>query len=43
MAITNVSKTTSVASDPNSTKGYGSALAVVTTLFFMWGFLTSIF
>lgn len=41
MAITNVSKRTSVASDATS-KGYGSALAIVTTLFFMWGFLTSL-
>jgi FHS family L-fucose permease-like MFS transporter len=43
MAITNVSKTPAVALDPTSpTKSYGSALTVVTTLFFMWGFLTSL-
>jgi FHS family L-fucose permease-like MFS transporter len=42
MAIINVSKTTSVASGATSTQGYGSALAIVTTLFFMWGFLTSL-
>lgn len=42
MAIPNVSKTTSVASGATFNKGYGSALAIVTTLFFMWGFLTSL-
>jgi FHS family L-fucose permease-like MFS transporter len=42
MAFTPVSKTTSVATGATSTKGFGSALAVVTTLFFMWGFLTSL-
>ena len=42
MAITNVSRTTSVAADATPNKGYGSALAIVTTLFFMWGFLTSL-
>jgi FHS family L-fucose permease-like MFS transporter len=42
MAITNVSRTTSVATDATTNKGYGSALAIVTTLFFMWGFLTSL-
>ena len=42
MAFTPVSKTTSVAAGATSTKGFGSALAVVTTLFFMWGFLTSL-
>src|SRR6266571_1126111 len=42
MAITNVNKTTSVASDATPAKSYLSALAIVTTLFFMWGFLTSL-
>lgn len=42
MAITNISKTSSVATDATPGKGYGSALAIVTTLFFMWGFLTSL-
>ena len=42
MAITNVSKTTSYAVGESSNKDYGSALAIVTTLFFMWGFLTSL-
>lgn len=42
MAITNVSKTTTVATDATSNQNYGSALATVTTLFFMWGFLTSL-
>jgi len=39
MAITapNTSTTTSTANTP---QGYGAALATVTTLFFMWGFLT---
>lgn len=43
MAISNVSKTPVVSGSANaSTKGFGSALAIVTTLFFMWGFLTSL-
>jgi len=42
MAITNVSKTTVVADATSSTQNFGSALAIVTTLFFMWGFLTSL-
>jgi MFS transporter, FHS family, L-fucose permease len=40
MAIaTTSSSETAPAADPN-TKGYGGPLAIVTTLFFMWGFLT---
>jgi FHS family L-fucose permease-like MFS transporter len=42
MAITNISRTSSVAAGATPGKGYGSALAIVTTLFFMWGFLTSL-
>ena len=43
MAITNVSNTASLVEDPTApTKSFGSALAIVTTLFFMWGFLTSL-
>jgi len=43
MAITNISKTPVISHPaPASTKGFGSALAIVTTLFFMWGFLTSL-
>src|SRR6516162_7994157 len=37
MVPTNVQASTSA---PKSSESYGSALAVVTTLFFMWGFLT---
>jgi len=41
MAISSVSKPVSVA--PGGTnQSYGSAMAIVTTLFFMWGFLTSL-
>src|SRR5436190_4062182 len=39
MAITSV-RTTSNAAAPPAAGNYGSPLAVVTTLFFMWGFLT---
>ncbi len=42
MAITNVGKASVATADGSTTKGYGSALAIVTTLFFMWGFLTSL-
>ena len=38
MAIASVGKTATVTSQPASTNT--SAMAVVTTLFFMWGFLT---
>jgi FHS family L-fucose permease-like MFS transporter len=38
IATTSSSQTATVA-EPN-TKGYGGPLAIVTTLFFMWGFLT---
>jgi len=40
MAI-QIPKTTSTISDPGS-RNYTAALAVVTTLFFMWGFLTAL-
>jgi FHS family L-fucose permease-like MFS transporter len=40
MAITNVSNTSNVAAPSAAGTNYGSPLAVVTTLFFMWGFLT---
>src|SRR5690349_21988135 len=40
MAITNVSSSTTVAAPSGSGSNYGPALTVVTTLFFMWGFLT---
>lgn len=42
MAITNIGKASVAAVDDSATTNYGSALAVVTTLFFMWGFLTSL-
>jgi MFS transporter, FHS family, L-fucose permease len=42
MAITNVSSSTKVAAAPDSANSYRSAFAMVTTLFFMWGFLTSL-
>lgn len=38
MAIANVSRTTTTSAGPNATNS--SAMAMVTTLFFMWGFLT---
>src|ERR1700753_2622088 len=38
MAIANVSRTTSTSAGPGATNY--SAMAMVTTLFFMWGFLT---
>jgi len=40
MAITNVSNTSTAPAPAGSGTKYGPALAVVTTLFFMWGFLT---
>ena len=40
MAMTNVSDTRSVAAPSGAGSNYGAPLAVVTTLFFMWGFLT---
>ncbi|MBV8113747.1 MAG: sugar MFS transporter [Silvibacterium sp.] len=42
MAITNVSSSAKVATGTGSGASYRSAFAMVTTLFFMWGFLTSL-
>lgn len=44
MAITNVGSSTQIAATPDSGSGtnYRSAFAMVTTLFFVWGFLTSL-
>ena len=42
MAITNVSSSTKVAAGVGGGTSYRSAFAMVTTLFFMWGFLTSL-
>jgi MFS transporter, FHS family, L-fucose permease len=42
MAITNVSSSTRVEAGTGSGTSYRSAFAMVTTLFFMWGFLTSL-
>src|SRR6201998_1765047 len=42
MAITNVSSSTKVAPGTDSGTSYRSAFVMVTTLFFMWGFLTSL-
>jgi FHS family L-fucose permease-like MFS transporter len=42
MAITNVSSSTKIAAAPGGGTSYRSAFAMVTTLFFMWGFLTSL-
>ncbi|MBV8673027.1 MAG: sugar MFS transporter [Acidobacteriaceae bacterium] len=42
MAITNVSSSPNVAAGTGSGNSYRSAFAIVTTLFFMWGFLTSL-
>jgi MFS transporter, FHS family, L-fucose permease len=42
MAITNTSSTAKVAIAPGGSNTYRSAFAMVTTLFFMWGFLTSL-
>jgi FHS family L-fucose permease-like MFS transporter len=41
MAISNVSSSTRVSAAPSG-NGYKSAFAMVTTLFFVWGFLTSL-
>src|SRR5271155_4391764 len=38
--VTPGSSTSTAASAPDSSSSYGAPLAVVTTLFFMWGFLT---
>ena len=38
--ISTGSATVETVATPGSQKSYGGALAVVTTLFFMWGFLT---
>src|SRR5258706_9798532 len=40
MAIVSPGTSTAVAAPENSSSSYGVPLAVVTTLFFMWGFLT---
>ncbi len=42
MAITNVSSSARVAAGTGGGTSYKSAFAMVTTLFFMWGFLTSL-
>jgi len=42
MAISGSSSSESVRVAPGEGTSYGSALAMVTTLFFMWGFLTSL-
>jgi FHS family L-fucose permease-like MFS transporter len=42
MAISRVTTTESIGVAPAGGAGYGSAFAMVTTLFFMWGFLTSL-
>src|SRR5512141_1949942 len=40
MAIASPNTGTSTATAPGTGQGYGAPLATVTTLFFMWGFLT---
>ena len=42
MAITNVSGSKTVSAAPGGGNSYKSAFALVTTLFFTWGFLTSL-
>ncbi|HTM35917.1 MAG TPA: sugar MFS transporter [Terriglobales bacterium] len=42
MAMTNVSSTAPTAAPPSTGTNYGPALAVLTTLFFIWGSLTSL-
>ena len=42
MAITNVSGSTTVTTSSTGGSSYRSALAIVTALFFMWGFLTAL-
>jgi MFS transporter, FHS family, L-fucose permease len=42
MAISGTRNSETVNVAPGDTSNYGSALAMVTTLFFMWGFLTSL-
>jgi MFS transporter, FHS family, L-fucose permease len=42
MAITNVSSSARAVAAPGGSTSYKSAFAMVTTLFFMWGFLTSL-
>jgi FHS family L-fucose permease-like MFS transporter len=42
MAITNVSSSTKITAAPSGGTNYRSAFAMVTTLFFTWGFLTSL-
>src|SRR5437763_16784616 len=40
MAIASRNTTASTTSAPSTGQGYGAPLVTVTTLFFMWGFLT---
>src|SRR5215467_14840717 len=42
MAITSASSSARVQTNTNGTTSYGPALAVLTTLFFIWGSLTSL-
>src|SRR3954463_2308347 len=42
MAITSTGKSTVSTAASGSASGYGAALVMVTTLFFMWGFITSL-
>lgn len=42
MAITSAGKSAVTTTASASTSGYGPALVMVTTLFFMWGFITSL-
>src|SRR5690242_21872797 len=42
MAMTNVSSTAPTAALPSTGTNYGPALTVLTTLFFIWGSLTSL-
>src|SRR5579875_4169754 len=42
MAITSASTSETLRVAPGDEAKFGSALAMVTTLFFMWGFLTSL-
>src|SRR5215469_7311483 len=42
MAMTNVSTSSATAAPPGTGTNYGPALAVLTTLFFIWGSLTSL-
>jgi MFS transporter, FHS family, L-fucose permease len=42
MAITSANTSSVVQTQTNGTANYGPALAVLTTLFFIWGSLTSL-